>query len=175
MTVRMQIEELRAWTAPRRAIHGARECPFLLSCTFSEHASEAELEEVSGLVPDAGLREFWQNARSAELFKDQKFGQWGLKILSPSEMREETERQFLLRPNDLNAEDLVIGTFFGDSDILVMDASECNRGGCRVWVASPLDSREEWPKVADSFSGFLAIYRGAEGEKYWETNSGKEH
>jgi hypothetical protein len=116
---------------------------------------------------DEGLAEFWEIAASADLFKDVTYGQWGLHIMSPTESRLETAEQRALRPRDFLDDDIVIGSFFGDGDVLV-SAGPVAKGQRRVMVALPLDPREEWPTVAHSFEEFLSKYVSAEGDKYWE-------
>ncbi|HYM18416.1 MAG TPA: SMI1/KNR4 family protein [Micropepsaceae bacterium] len=127
----------------------------------------ASVDEFQELKIDPDLREFWSVARSADLFKDEKFGQWGLKILSPEQAKLETEKQIRERPLDFSEADLVIGTFYGDSDLLVM--THCKgRNDFEIIVSTPLDSREVWASIASSFSDFLAHLSAVEGDKYWE-------
>ena len=162
-----QLEKIGEWASPRRAIHrGGRECPFLLSSTLL--AGPASESELSRLTIDHGLREFWLAAKSADLFKDKKYGQWGLRILSPEESKEETGRMLLLRPNDFKITDLVIGKFYGDSDLLVVDTARAVGDGFTVLVALPIDPRVDWREVAGSFSEFLSLFLSHEGDKYWE-------
>jgi hypothetical protein len=162
-----QLSKIADWTSPRRAIHrGGRECPFLLSSTLLEGpASESELV---GFTIDRGLREFWLTTKSADLFKDTKYGQWGLRILSPEKSREETEKVLLSRSNDFRTTDLIIGKFYGDSDLLILDTACSRSNGLAILVALPLGSRVEWKEVAGSFSEFLSLLLFHEGDKYWE-------
>jgi len=118
-------------------------------------------------IPD-DVRAFWLIARSASLFKDQQYGQWGIEILDPQGAIEETNRQILSRPQDFHAQDLVLATFLGDSDLLVISCEAGRAEFGSVLVARPLDPRQDWPLVAVSFADFLERVVGAEGDKYWE-------
>lgn len=171
-TLAPQIDKLKEWLSPRRAVHRGRECPFLLSCSF--RGEPASSEELEGLILDPGLREFWMNTSSAELFKDQKYGQWGVEILSPSNAKAETQIQLDARPADFFDSDLVIGRFFGDAELLIMDTAQLTENGGAILVALPLYPRTDWPKVADSFPQFLERLLIAEGDKYWEERIGRE-
>lgn len=65
-----------------------------------------------GSVPH-DLLEFWLACRTARLFEDVEYGQWGLRLLSPSDCARRTEVEFQRRPRDGRDQDLVIGEFLG--------------------------------------------------------------
>lgn len=159
------------WAEPREAIHRGERSPFLLACTFDPlSAGGADVESLS--VPLAnGIRDFWAVAQRADLFKDQQYGQWGIEILSPIDAAAETRRQLRERPHDFQPSDLVVGRFFGDSDLIVLRCDNSGSDFGSVRIALPLDPRADWPQVAESFDEFLERLMTAQGDKYWETVS----
>jgi hypothetical protein len=105
------IESLKEqWGDPREATQRGRRCPFLLACRFANEAADT-LEQIPLNLPD-DIREFWLAARSATLFKDRQFGQWGLDVLDPDQALRETSRQATARPRDFTSSDLVFARFF---------------------------------------------------------------
>jgi len=166
MTIPDTLEQLKGWKAPREAFHSGQKIPFLLACYLSDHpASETEIAQVEG-GPD--LKTFWRLVSEAELFRDDSYGQWGLKILPPLEVVQTSEQERQERPDDMCESDLVIGEFIGDSDQLLIDTSRSEKGEYPVLVKLPIDAREEWSVVAGSFAEFLSRYVSAQGQKYWE-------
>jgi hypothetical protein len=141
------------WGVPRKAFHRGRRCPFLLACSFASEPA-GTLEQVSLNLPE-DVREFWLAARSATLFKDRQFGQWGIEVLDPDQALRETSRQVSARQRDFVSSDLVLARFFGDSDLVVIacDPEQSNFGA--VTIALPIDRRLDWPVVAASFGDFL--------------------
>ena len=68
-------------------------------------------------LPD-DLQELWQKCNGLSLFEDKTYGQSGLIIWSPQKALE--QQQVLRRNSDeFQSEDLIIGEFLGDSDLLV--------------------------------------------------------
>ncbi|MFI3488046.1 hypothetical protein, partial [Klebsiella pneumoniae] len=76
------IDAIRAeWSKPRVAMHQHGACPFLLRSFFVERgAAISEDRRLQGCP--AQLLAFWKVYASAELFKDEQFGQWGMEMLS---------------------------------------------------------------------------------------------
>src|SRR5262245_32130596 len=109
----------REWGEPRRGQHGEKPSAVLLRCSLAlESASDAELSLVQH-APEC-IRQFWQYSRSAILFEDVNYGQWGLRILDPHSAIEQTARLHKDRPQDVRDGDLVFGEFLGDLDRLVI-------------------------------------------------------
>jgi len=156
------IDAIRAdWSHPRRAMHTHGECPFLLRSSFVEGSGVAEKFRLfSGC--NAQLLAFWGLCASADLFKDERFGQWGVELLDATEAHVQTVALSDLRPLDCRDGDVVFGRFYGDSELLVMDA--CGR----VLICGPLDERKDWLEAAGSLVGFLTRLHEAQGAKYWE-------
>jgi len=165
-TIRLMKEQ---WGQPREAIHRGEKCPFPLACSFAPEAA-AGLDQLVLTTP-ADVREFWLTTRSATLFKDQLYGQWGVEVLEPAEALAETSRQAALRSRDFVRSDLVLARFFGDSDLIVVacDSQRSDFGSVRI--ALPIDKRDDWPVAAKSFGEFLERLVKAQGDKYWEVRS----
>lgn len=144
--------------------------PFRLACTLEPPTDAREIEAA---WPDrrlpASLVEAWATCRSARLFEDVEYGQWGLVLLDPAGSAERTERERRDRPDDLAASDVVVGEFLGDSDLLVVAAEPSPA----VLVALPLDPRADWPVVAPDLDAFFRAYVDALGAKFWA--AGTEH
>lgn len=154
------------WGIPREAVHRGKRCPFLLVCSFAADSCES-LPRLPGRIP-GDIREFWLITRTATLFKDQQYGQWGVEIMDPEEALRETSQQRTGRPRDFMSADLVLARFFGDSDLVVIACDPGQAGFGSVTIALPTDRRSDWPVVARSFGDFLENLTQAEGDKYWE-------
>lgn len=141
--------------------------PFRLASFVGDPSSATELEIAWGarsLAEDA--QEFWRVCRSARLFVDVDYGQWGLVLLPPLESRTRTDTEIRTRPVDFRSDDIVIGEFLGDQELVVIAPSES--GARRILVALPLDPRSDWYAAAESLAHFLIAYFDASGGKYWE-------
>jgi hypothetical protein len=152
------------WLKPKKGIHNNDETFFELQCEFAEEKAEIPIDYP--LEFPKGILDFWNNARDAELFIDKKYGQWGLKMYSPQDAISLTRKEIETRPDEYKDTDLIIGSFIGDSDMLVISCDPKNFG--QIFVSTPLDSREDWWLVSDSFKEFLNQYSEKDGEKYWE-------
>jgi hypothetical protein len=142
--------------------------PFHLRSTFEPPlpAEVVRLAWLSRPLPDE-LRVLWGTCGELRLFEDQVYGQWGLVVLDARTCREQTERNLQDRPHEFRTDDLVLGTFLGDLDLLVYARSE---GGTRkVLVALPLDRREDWYGVGTTLADFLEKYIENRGRKFWES------
>jgi hypothetical protein len=170
MSIQETIQRMKdAWSVPRRQTRSdAAEPDFMLSCTFAdEPARSDELAVLQGSVPE-DLMAFWRLTRTASLFVDLHYGQWGLEILSPSEAVRETHLQRRNRPAQYRDGDVVIGRFLGDSDLLVIRCDEKGADFGKILVALPIDPRPDWFTPADTFGDFLRLYLENEGAKFWE-------
>jgi hypothetical protein len=130
------------------------------------------MEEVDDSWPadavPADILEFWSVCRQARLFEDIDYGQWGLLLLSPAASAARTALERRQRFADVNSEDIVIGEFLGDQELLIVAPSETQPR--RLLVALPLDERADWPEVADNLGDFLVAYLDHTGNKYWESD-----
>ena len=152
------------WKKPKQGIHQGEKTYFNLSCTLSEESEVISDDYLFNIPQD--LKSFWSYTREATLFLDEKYGQWGLKILSPSDALLYTNEEKQMRPDEYERSELVIGSFIGDADKLVVDCSLKNSG--KITISSPLDPSKDWPVVASSFLIFLNNYVESDGEKFWE-------
>lgn len=155
-----------AYTEPR---DGLGDNPFKLGCLLSASATDEEIRSAWPDGPPRELAEAWSVSRESRLFEDVDYGQWGLVLLSPAESARRTAEQRELRPDDYRAEDVVIGEFLGDLELLVLAPSEA--ADQRVLVALPLDGRQDWYPAAPDLAQFLERYRDQRGAKFWESGS----
>ncbi len=137
--------------------------PFKLVCTRTAPASLEEIEACWSDGLSVELRQLWLTSRTARLFEDIEYGQWGLALLSPEEAAARTLEFRTARSHDAMPADIVCGEFLGDSDLLILSGD-----GDGILVALPLDPRSDWYHPAPTLWSFLAKYREALGEKYWE-------
>lgn len=155
-----------AYTEPR---DGLGDNPFKLGCSLSAPATDEEIRAAWPDGPPAEMAEVWSVSSESRLFEDVDYGQWGLVLLSPAESAKRTAEQRELRPDDYSAEDVVVGEFLGDLELLVLAPSEAGDRG--VLVALPLDGRQDWYPVAPDLARFLERYRDQQGSKFWEARS----
>jgi hypothetical protein len=136
--------------------------PMTFDCTFSSEGASAN--EVHPILPNCpeDLWDFWREVRSARLFIDQQYGQWGLEILDPQQAMEATDEYRQERDRDSVSGDFIIGRFLGDSDLLLI---RCDRALTRssttfdnisaatdygnVMVVLPLDRRSPAPHTCE--------------------------
>ncbi|WP_326837375.1 hypothetical protein VSH64_21185 [Amycolatopsis rhabdoformis] len=158
------MDAFRHFTEPR---DGVGNNPFRLACSFDPPLGQAEIKSAwpSSSIPDELVRA-WSTSGSSVLFEDVDYGQWGLKLLSPQDAARRTLQESTQRPAVYRGDDVVIGEFLGDQDLVVFAPSEV---GCRrVLVALPTDGRSDWYAVAGSLAEFLDRYLHELGDKYWE-------
>jgi len=144
--------------------------PMTFTCSFDpEDASPQEIQTLNTLCCQCPktLTEFWSIARTARLFEDQSYGQWGLELLRPRAAAEATAH-FRKERTEYVQGDLIIGRFLGDCDLLLVrfDSSTADYG--QVLVALPTDGRPDWSHVGLSFGLFLETYVSSAGKKFWE-------
>jgi hypothetical protein len=146
--------------------------PMTFSCVFAtQRVDSAELNAIPFRCPD-DLAMFWGLARSARLFEDEQYGQWGLEVLDPQQACSATTACRAQRKKDFIDGDLVIGKFLGDSDLLLIRCDPSTTDFGSVLVAPPLDPRLDWYQVSHSFAVFLEKYVATSGDKFW-TKAGR--
>ena len=62
-------------------------------------------------------------------------------------------------------DDIVIGEFLGDSDLVLYSPSA---GASHIVIALPIYGRSEWPSAAPDLVSFLSSYLEGGGDKFWE-------
>src|SRR5205814_9397530 len=112
------------------------------------------------------VMELWSEFRSARLFEDRRFSQWGLVLVPPERALALTDKLHRERARDALPGDLVVGEFLGDSDLLIVRASPEAADYGAVLVALPLDRRRDWYRVGPGLVDFLRSYSNAEGAKF---------
>jgi len=165
MTIPEIIDLLKStWSQPAHATHRGIKRRLRFACSFSEEHRVLP-EDYPYNVPDE-VKDFWAIASTAKLFEDVDYGQWGLEILSPEESASHTESDRGYYP-PFRQDELIIGKFLGDSDILIVSCGEDEFGTIRIGL--PLDDYPDWPVVGKSFKEFLEEYVKLEGDKFWES------
>jgi hypothetical protein len=141
--------------------------PFRLASTLSKPAKAGEVADAwEGIVLPAEIAEMWSAVGGARLFEDIDYGQWGLVILDPIASAARTAHERAIRPSEFASDDIVLGEFLGDQELLVVAPSE--EGARRIMIALPLDARSDWFGVAGSLGEFLEAYLLSAGDKFWE-------
>jgi len=115
----------------------------------------------------AELIDLWSICRQARLFEDVDYGQWGLVLLDPMASAARSARERATRPLEFKDDDVVIGEFLGDQELLVLAPSEDGRR--QVIVALPLDPRADWLPAGTNLGEFFDTYFVVGGRKFWET------
>lgn len=158
----------REWSVPRTPIWSKSRNAPRLRCTFAAPAAASSKAQMSAEPLPADLAAFWRLAGSARLFEDPTYGQWGLEIMTRAEGQSITIAEKRRRSHDFLEGDLVVGRFLGDSDLLVVRTDPAEEDFGHVLVALPIDPRDDWYHVSQSFTEFLATFARSEGRKYWE-------
>jgi hypothetical protein len=116
-------------------------------------------------LPD-DLLLWWSKVEKAKLFLDIDHAQWGLQIFSAENSFIKTNEYLIDRIEDARANDVIIGSFYGDSELLLLS---CNFDdyGC-TYIVDSYYGRNDWDKASSSFYEFISYYISQEGEKYWQ-------
>jgi hypothetical protein len=165
-----QIVDLFAREGDRLAepvpMDGMPSMTFTCEISHEKLTSEDEFAIKSCNCPNE-MKEFWGITRTATLFEDKEYGQWGLEILAPQDAAKKTLFCQSSRPREFIAGDLVIGKFLGDSDLLIIRCDDSTDDFGHIIVALPIDPRSDWDRVAHSLSDFLEMFARAGGVKFW--------
>lgn len=163
------IDNIRAqWShEPKYATHRGKEMPFTLRCSLNEGKKLPDLSIREVKLPSS-LELFYSLSNGAELFKDEEYGQWGLKIYDLNSLNEATEYYKNERKNDYLKGDLIIGEFYGDSECLLVRCDPESEDYGLVLVVLPIDPRDEWYIVARDFEEFIEKFYIYQGDKFWE-------
>lgn len=162
LTINDLLASMKEWKQPLGSTN-----PFKLACRIEPGATSADID--SARVDDAlptEIAELWLATREAWLFEDTEYGQWGLHLLPPDVSATRTRVERADRSDDMRSDDIVLGEFLGDQELLVFAPSEAHRR--RILVALPLDPRDDWYAAGESVTGVLEQLLASEGEKYWE-------
>ncbi len=140
---------------PKKAIQRGRECPFPLQCSLNLKSKiYPQIPQV--LLPKV-LEDFYTVSNGADLFKDQEYGQWGLKLYSIEEVIFASKIYKSNRNNDALQSDLIIGEFYGDSDLLLVRCDPNSDDYGSIFVVLPIDQRQDWYIVANTFQEFIRV------------------
>ena len=70
------------------------------------------------------LLALWRHCRTARLYVDVDYGQWGLVLLDPVASSVRTAQARRNQPERLEADDVVLGSFLGDQELVVLAPAE---------------------------------------------------
>ena len=151
---------------PKKAIQRGMECPFPLQCSLNLKSKiYPQIPQV--LLPKV-LEDFYTVSNGADLFKDQEYGQWGLKLYSIEEVTFASKIYKSNRKNDALQSDLIIGEFYGDSDLLLVRCDPNSDDYGSILVVLPVDQRQDWYIIANTFEEFINKFYESQGDKFWE-------
>lgn len=156
------------WAVGRRVREeGDSSVSQLLACFIREPIQvTGDLRLPDGLTAPPALADVWRACDGAELFKDIEHGQWGLRLLSPSDAVQATQQYF--REDSRAAQgDFVVGQFIGDGELLLVRAIAGAPDFGRVIVVDEIDKRINWPIAAENLRDFLDEYARKMGRKFW--------
>lgn len=117
-------------------------------------------------LPD-DLQELWQKCNGLRLFEDKTYGQSGLIIWSPQKVAEQ-QKVLRQKSDEFEDGDLVIGEFFGDSDLLVVRCDQDSDDFGQLIISLPIDHRSDWYYLPYLLPEFLQKFINSQGEKFWE-------
>lgn len=78
------------------------------------------------------------------------------------------KKRIAQRKEDFRPEDLIIGEFLGDADLLVLRCDATSPDFGNIIIALPLDFREEENIATNSLESFFNQLIAANGDKFWE-------
>lgn len=149
----------------RREPEGPRDAGLETMCSVGGPALVGEIERAwPGRELPADAIALWTICRRAHLYEDVDYGQWGLILLDPKTSARVTSEKIRTDKN-FRKDDLVIGSFIGDLEHVVIAPSESAQR--RILIALPLDKREDWYGVGADLGEFLEGYFQTRGAKYW--------
>jgi hypothetical protein len=161
----------RYWREPSPP-EGVSSNPFKLMSAVQAPAAVEEVEAAwRGHELPSDAVDLWAACREGRLFEDVDHGQWGLALLAPSASAARTAQERGARPLEFRPDDIVLGAFLGDQELLVLAPSES--GWRRILIALPLDDRSDWFGAAEDLGQFLKQYFDHVGDKYWERHDGE--
>lgn len=155
---------------PKKAIHRGKELSFPLKCHLNSGEKFPFNISPDLLLPDS-LKTFYSLSNGAELFKDESYGQWGLKLYELSKLSHATECFKNERNSDFVKGDLIIGEFYGDSEYLLVRCDPHSPDYGYVYIVLPLDQRVDWYIASQNFEKFIQKFYDFQGDKFWEINT----
>lgn len=159
----------KSWrTNPVLVKHNGYENPIPLRCLLNPVSNEY-LAKLKSLSLPPTFKEFHSFTNGAELFKDELYGQWGLKLYNIDELDHESNYHKNQRTQDFILGDIIVGEFYGDSDLLLLRADPKSTDFGYIYVVLPLDDRKDWYLVSRSFEEFLHQFVLHQGNKFWAT------
>lgn len=117
------------------------------------------------------LFEFWkQISDGAVLYYDQRYGQWGYRIYSSSEISNQQLHWKKLFDNQWKPNFIAIGEIIDDAHPIIAIFNEISKANMdySLYEGNPLDPIEYWVKIASSFHEWVDRLITAQGAKFWD-------
>lgn len=137
---------------------------------WNRSATDMEIEEfeiVNQIRLPKSYKEFLKISNGAILFKDEKYGQWGCKILGLSELANTTE-QVANWGYEIKESWLVFATWMGDLDLLLFDINKCTLNESNFIIDGEQgETVANWKTINGDFSKWLDRLIVSQGSKYW--------
>jgi len=121
-------------------------------------------------IPEDLIKFWMQIANGATLYYDRKYGQWGYKIYSSTELQNQQLRWKQLVGENWSSNIIAIGEIIDDvHPIIAMFNNESNEYRSYVlYEGNPLDPIGFWVKMAGSFHEWVDCLITAQGAKFWD-------
>jgi hypothetical protein len=159
-------------------VTSARELRMLVVKNTTDPALHSSIEEgvpgssndswIPGVPLPDSLGMWWERIHSAKLFVDLEYNQWGL-VVWPRDLVHRKNAEFRnAGRDDLTPDDIIIGEFLGDSDLLMVNCDQSTPHFGSIWVVPPIDPREDWDRVGSDMNEFISNFVKSGGQKYWE-------
>lgn len=133
-----------------------------------DEINSAEISE--GITIPTDYKVFLSNiSNGAILFYDEKFGQWGYKLFSLTELIDKQDYWKKNLPNSINPIHLAFGETIGEANVLIFDLTRPSIKGrsFAVLEANAYDPPDEWPIMSRSYHEWLDHLITSQGDKYW--------
>jgi hypothetical protein len=114
---------------------------------------------------------FWSSiSDGAILYLDQKYGQWGYRIYSSTEIMDQQQQWKQLFVDNWESNFMAIGEIIDEAHPVVAVTNEYFKDAisCSLYEGNPLDPIRNWTKIASSFHEWLDRLITAQGAKYWD-------
>ena len=139
--------------------------PLAYRTVLAPPSPHAPPTKILGIPVPEPMRELWRHTSELRIADEPVYGQWGLVMVSPEECESQTLDYRKYRDRDAKPDDLIVGYFRGDSELVLLPRGTANRPD-EVHIALPIDRRADWPVAAPSLAEFLSRFAES-GEKWW--------
>jgi hypothetical protein len=139
-------------------------CKVLDPIAWDRGALERELR----LEIPSDLVSLWDACGGMILYEDNKFQQWGLVVVSPTDVLSLNREYHEDKGDRALPGDMVFARFWGDRERALIRGDGTAADAGEIVIVSEMGPRSEWDFAARSLESFLVGFMDAHGEKYWE-------